>query len=145
MNTIVKNAINNGKFIPRTYTDLLDGFFKDALFESKGASFLPSTDVSEDENAFYLTVTLPGVQKEDIKIELNDGIISISGEKKINKEENGKTYHSIESYYGNFKRSFKLPENVNVEKIEAEHKDGLLNVIVPKEQAKTLKSTIQIK
>lgn len=145
MNTIVKNAIQNGRFIPRTYSDLLDNFLKDSFFESRNGNFLPSVDIAEDEKGYYLNLTLPGVNKEEVKIELNEGILSVSGEKKFQKEENGKKYHTIESSYGAFKRSFKLPEDANAEAIEAEYKDGILNITVAKKEGKAVKSTIQIK
>jgi HSP20 family protein len=145
MNTIVKNAIQNGRFIPRTYSDLLDNFLKDSFFESRNSNFLPSADIAEDEKAYYLNLTLPGVKKEEVNIELNEGILSISGEKKFIKEENGKKFHTVESAYGAFKRSFKLPEDANSEAIEAEYKDGILAITVAKKEGKVVKSTIQIK
>ncbi|HSZ24229.1 MAG TPA: Hsp20/alpha crystallin family protein [Cytophagaceae bacterium] len=145
MNTVVKSVVNNGRFVPRTYSDLLDGFLKDSFLEGRSNKFLPSADIAEDEKGYYLSLAIPGINKEEVSIELNEGILSISGEKKLEKEENGKKYHTIESYYGTFKRSFKLPENVKSDTIEAEYKDGMLNVTVPKDEKKALKSTIQIK
>jgi HSP20 family protein len=145
MNTIVKNALNNGRFVPVNYIDLLDSFFKDSVFDNKNGKFSPAADIAEDEKAYFLNITLPGVNKEDVKIEINEKILSISGEKKLQKEENGKKYHTIESYQGSFKRSFKLPENVNTEAIEAEYKDGILNITVPKQEGKQVKSVIEIK
>jgi HSP20 family protein len=142
MNTVIKNT--NGRYIPRTYSDLLDTFFKDSYYESRNGKFSPSADIAEDDKGYYLAITIPGVNKEDVKIELNEGILSISGEKKFQKEEN-KKYHAVESYFGVFKRSFKLPENANAETIEAEYKDGILNITVPKQEGKAVKSTIQIK
>ncbi len=145
MNTITKNNLQSGTFIPRTYSDLLDSFFRDSFLENRNGKFSPTTDIAEDEKGYYLAIALPGVNKEEVKIELNEGILSISGEKKFQKEENGKKYHAVESYFGVFKRSFKLPENVNAEAIEAEYKDGVLNITVPKQEGKVVKSTIQIK
>jgi HSP20 family protein len=145
MNTIVKNALNNGRFIPRVYSDLLDGFLKDSFVEGKNGKFLPSADIAEDEKGYYLSLTIPGVNKEEVKIELNDKILSISGEKKFQGEESQKKFHTVESYFGTFKRSFKLPEDANVGEIEAEYKDGILMVTVPKQEGKEIKSTIHIK
>lgn len=145
MNTLVRNSAHNGRFIPRTYSDLLDSFFKDSFAESRNGHFLPSADIAEDEKGYYLNLIVPGINKEDIKIELNEGVLSISGEKKFQKEENGKKYHTVESSYGTFKRSFKLPENANKEAIEAEYKDGILNITVAKLESKATKATIQIK
>ncbi len=145
MNTIAKNTASNGRFIPRTYSDLLDSFLKDSFFENRNGNILPSADIAEDEKAYYLNLVIPGVEKEAIKVELNEGILSVSGEKKFNKEEKGKKYHTIESSYGSFKRSFKLPEDANAEVIEAEYKDGILAVSIAKKEGKNLKSVIQIK
>ncbi|HVD97697.1 MAG TPA: Hsp20/alpha crystallin family protein [Cytophagaceae bacterium] len=145
MNTTIKNANYNGRFVPRTYSDLFDVFLKDSFPESKNGNFLPSADISEDDKGYYVNLTIPGINKEDIKIELNEGVLAVSGEKKFNKEENGKKYHTVESSYGVFKRSFKLPENANVEAIEAEYKDGILAITIAKQEGKVVKSTIQIK
>lgn len=145
MNTIVKNALQNGRLVPRTYSDLLDNFLKDSFFESRTGNFLPSADIAEDEKGYYLHLSLPGVNKEEVKIELNEGVLSISGEKQFKKEENGKKYHTVESAYGAFKRSFKLPEDANAEAIDAEYKDGILNITILKKEGKAVKSTIQIK
>jgi HSP20 family protein len=145
MDTIVKNSANNGRFIPSMYSDWLDGFFTDSLFEDRKAGFLPSTDISEDDKGYYLNLSIPGMNKEEVKIEINEGILSVSGEKKLHKEETVKKYHTVESHYGSFTRSFKLPENSKAEAIEAEYKDGMLNITVPKEEGKVVKSTIQIK
>jgi HSP20 family protein len=123
----------------------LDSFFRDSFFESKNGKFIPTADIAEDEKAYHIAIALPGVKKEEVKIELNEGILSVSGEKKLEKEENGKKYHAVESYYGIFNRSFKLPGDANAEAIEAEYKDGILSIAVPKQEEKAAKSTIQIK
>ena len=145
MNTIVKNVLNNGRFVPRVYSDLLDGFLKDSYVEGKNSKFLPNADIAEDEKGYYLNLTIPGVNKEEVKIELNDKVLSVSGEKKLQGEENGKKFHTVESYFGTFKRSFKLPEDANTSAIEAEYKDGILTITVLKQEGKEVKATIQIK
>ena len=144
MNTIVKNAFQNRNFVPGAYSDLLDSFFKDAYFENKNGKFSPKADIAEDDKKYYLSVSLPGISKEEVTIELNERILSISGEKKLIREE-GKKYHTIESFEGAFKRSFKLPTNVNLTIIEADFKDGLLTISIPKEEETNLKSIIKIK
>ena len=145
MNTTVRNNFQNGRFVPRTYSDLLDSFFRDSFLENRNGKFVPTADIAEDEKGYYIALTLPGVNKEEVTIEINEGILSISGEKKNHKEENGKKFHAIESNYGVFKRSFKLPEHVNAEAIEAEYKDGILSITLPKQEGKAVKSTIHIK
>ncbi|HWZ21153.1 MAG TPA: Hsp20/alpha crystallin family protein [Cytophagaceae bacterium] len=145
MNTTVKNTFQNGRFVPRTYSDLLDSFFRDSFLENKNGKFLPAADIAEDEKGYYIALTLAGVKKEEVTIEINEGILSISGERKNQKDENSRKYHAIESSFGVFKRSFKLPEHVNSEAIEAEYTDGILTITVPKQEGKSVKSTIQIK
>jgi HSP20 family protein len=145
MNTLVKNNLIGRKFVPGVYTDLLDSFFNNSFFDNAKGGFAPAASVAEDEKAYYVTLDIPGANKEDIKLELNDGILSVSGEKKFQKEENTKKYHIVESSYGSFKRSFRLPDNIKAEAIEAAYKDGVLAITVPKEEGKVLKSTIEVK
>lgn len=145
MNTIVKNTFQNGRFVPRTYSDLLDSFFRDSFLESRNGKFSPPADIAEDEKGYYIALTLPGVNKEEVTIDINEGILSISGERKNQKEESSKKYHVVESNFGIFKRSFKLPEHVHFESIEAEYKDGILAISVPKQEGKVVKSIVRIK
>ena len=96
------------------------------------SSFLPTVNTREDDSAYYIEVDLPGVKKEDIDITTEDNILTISGERKLRDEKKEDDYYKIESFYGNFSRSFTLPENVNIEKIEAKNENGVLEVIIPK-------------
>lgn len=113
--------------------------------EYDNAVWAPMTDVSEDKDNFYLLADLPGVTKEDLKLSFNDGQLTISGERKQEKEENGKTFHRVERSYGKYYRSFNLPEKILAEKIKAEFKDGQLTVTVPKsEEAKPKELEIKI-
>jgi HSP20 family protein len=95
-------------------------------------SFLPKVDIAETKEAFELSVHLPGIAKEDIKIEVDGNLLSISGERKFSKEENEKTWRKVESYFGAFQRSFNLPDHVDKEAIKATTKDGILNIYIPK-------------
>jgi len=101
------------------------------------AEWSPSVDITEDEKEYLVKVDLPEVKKEDVKVSVENGVLAISGERKLEKEEKGKKYHRIERSYGSFMRSFALPESTDGSKVTAEYKDGLLRVHLPKsEQAK---------
>jgi HSP20 family protein len=92
----------------------------------------PRVDISETDKAFVIKAEIPEVKKEDVKVTIDNGVLSISGERKQEKEEKGKQFHRIERYYGSFHRSFTLPENVSEAKVKATFKDGMLNLEIPK-------------
>ena len=101
-------------------------------------------DISEDEKEYVVKAEIPEMKKEDIKINVHDDVLTVSGERKYEKEEKGKKYHRVERAYGSFMRNFALPENADGSKISAEYKDGVLKVHLPKsEQAK--KKAIEVK
>ena len=97
--------------------------------------FKPSVDIYEEEKAFLVKADLAGVKPEDIKIELDKNVLTVSGERKLEKKEEkeGKNgYHRIERRYGSFTRSFTLPESAEAEGIDADYRDGVLTVTIPK-------------
>ena len=97
----------------------------------------PLVDITEDEKEYIVKAELPEVKKEDVKVTVEEGVLTISGERKFEKEEKGKKYHRIERSYGSFLRSFSLPDAADGTKINAEFKDGVLRVHLPKtEKAK---------
>lgn len=96
------------------------------------ADWAPAVDIQETDTAYSVKADLPDVKKEDIKIELHDGVLSIEGDRKKEKEEKGKKFHRIERQYGQFVRRFVLPNEVDAAMVKAEFKDGVLNVQVPK-------------
>jgi HSP20 family protein len=96
------------------------------------AGFAPLVNTREGEYAYHVEVDLPGVKKEDIHVDIKERILTISGERKTKNEVKKKDYHKIESFYGSFQRSFTLPENVDMENIEANCEDGVLEVVIPK-------------
>jgi HSP20 family protein len=96
------------------------------------AQWTPSADVSETEQEFIVHAELPGVAKEDIKVAVEHGMLTISGERRVDKEEKGRKFHRVESFRGSFSRSFGLPDSVDVGAIHADSKDGVLNVHLPK-------------
>lgn len=94
----------------------------------------PRVDISETDKEFSIKAEIPDVNKEDVKVSVDDGVLTITGEKKQEKEEKGKKFHRVERYYGSFSRSFTLPENIDEKKIAASFKDGMLNLSIPKTQ-----------
>ena len=106
-------------------------------FLSEGESwttpgFVPAVDILEKDNEYVLEAEVPGMTKKDIHIDLRDGVLTISGERKYEGEEKKDQYTRVERCYGSFTRSFTLPEHVETDKIDAEYKDGVLRVTLPK-------------
>lgn len=101
------------------------------------ADWHPAVDVSEDEEAFHIAADLPEVAKEDVHVKVTEGILTISGERKREKEEDDKKrkYHRVERSYGSYQRSFRIPEGIDPQQIKAGFKDGVLNVTIPKGKA----------
>jgi HSP20 family protein len=108
--------------------------------------FMPLADIIEREKEYLVKVDLPDVRKEDVKVLFDDGVLTIKGERKVEKEEKGDKVHRTERFYGMFERSFVLPEDVDVKAIRAESKEGVLSIHLPRvavEKARPLAITIQ--
>ena len=95
-------------------------------------TWAPSVDIFENESELVLTAEIPGVKEDDLEIKVEDNTLSISGERKFEKETKEENYHRIERSYGSFYRSFTLPNFIDHEKIKAEHDNGLLRITMPK-------------
>jgi HSP20 family protein len=112
----------------------------------KGISaFVPSVNTRESEFAYHIDVDLPGVNKEDIKVDLKDGLLTISGERKIKNEVKEEDFYKIETSFGKFSRSFNLPEDADIEHIEAKNENGVLEIVIPKLKKEESTKTIEIK
>ena len=96
------------------------------------AEWAPLVDIEETEKEYLVKAELPEVKKEDVKVTLEEGVLTLQGERRLEKEEKGKTVHRIERSYGKFLRTFTVPRDVDEKKIVAEFKDGVLMVHVPK-------------
>jgi HSP20 family protein len=94
----------------------------------------PRVDIAETDEAFVIKAEIPEVNKEDVKVTVDNGVLTIRGERKQEKEEKGKKFHRVERYYGSFTRSFTLPDNVDETKIKASFKDGMLNLQIHKSE-----------
>lgn len=115
-----------GSLFPRT---AVRGLGQEAMTVSE---WTPLVDITEDEKEYLIKAELPEVNKEDVKVTVENGILTITGERKFEKEEKGKKYHRIERAYGSFVRSFTLPESAAGDKVSADFKDGVLKVHLPK-------------
>ncbi|KPK35097.1 MAG: heat-shock protein [Nitrospira bacterium SG8_35_1] len=94
--------------------------------------WIPRVDITETDKEFIIKADLPEVKKEEVKISVDNGVLSIQGERKQEKEEKNKKFHRVERFYGNFTRSFTIPENVDETNVEASFKDGTLTIQLPK-------------
>ncbi|MFD2246155.1 Hsp20/alpha crystallin family protein [Pontibacter ruber] len=130
--------------MPQNFSSMLDRFFNESVNTRGMAGFTPSVDASETERGFEIEVALPGVKREDISIDFQEGRLTISGERRFEKREEGRRYQMMETQYGSFTRSFYLPDNVNPDQIQAKFSDGVLSVMVPKDEKKTMKRQIRI-
>jgi len=133
-------------FVPTSFSTLIDRFFNDTVTRSGGSAygFIPRVDVVEDEKAFEIHLAVPGMSKEDFNIELNENELTISGERKFSKEKKESNFHSIETQYGKFSRTFTLPENVHGSKIQAQYENGMLVMTLPKDEKKAVRQTIKV-
>ena len=109
------------------------------------AEWAPLVDITEDEKEYLIKAQLPEVKKDDMKVSVQDGILTIAGERKSEKEERNKKFHRVEWAYGSFSRSFTLPEDADADKVAGDFKDGVLKVHVPKsEKAKPKKIDVKV-
>lgn len=112
--------------------------------EARTGVWAPAVDVKENADSFVVTAELPGMSKEDITVEVENSTLTIKGERRFEKKDEGENYHFVERSYGSFYRSFGLPKNVSADGISAEYKDGVLQVTLPKaEEVKAKKVSIE--
>lgn len=140
--TLVRFRPNKDFDIPagaRSFSNLMDEFFNDALTTGNRSGFTPGVNISEDNSHYYIDVALPGMKKEEIKINVDDHTLYISGERHQESKKEDVKYHLVETSYGKFERAFSLPENANEDNIKAEFNDGILKLSVEKKQKKVSK------
>ena len=99
----------------------------------------PASEASGNENSYHISIELPGVEENDISLSAENGVVSLKGEKKTEREEKGETWYFSERQYGSFSRSFRLPPDADEDKVKADLKNGVLTITVPKmkEEPKT--------
>jgi HSP20 family protein len=98
------------------------------------AAWAPPVDIAEEKDRILITAELPGFKEDEIEIQSENGMLTLRGERKFEKEHDGKSYHRVERSYGQFVRSFSLPNNVDREKIKADFSNGLLRIELPKRE-----------
>lgn len=136
-------TITRRSFRPFYMPDIFENDFFPVL--SNRTSSMPSVNIREDEKNYVLELAIPGMDKKDLKIDINEDVLTISSEAKNESEENKDGYRRKEFSYLSFCRSFYIPENVNRDNIEANYKDGILTVGLPKQEVEKNKITRQIK
>jgi HSP20 family protein len=132
----------------REINRMFDDFFRSDRDDSSllAQSWKPAVDIVEEDDAYVAKVELPGVKKDDVKITMQDNVLTIRGEKKSEKKGKEENLHHFERYYGAFQRSFSLPTSVKNDKIDAEYKDGVLTIIMPKaEEAKPKQIEVKVR
>jgi HSP20 family protein len=131
--------------IARLQEDLLGRAFDDRLFRAgESMGWTPSVDIYEDGEEVVVRAELAGVDPKDVDIRFENGVLTVKGERKMEKEEKKENYHRVELSYGTFTRSFSLPATVDPEKIRAEAKNGVLAIHLPK-KAEAKPKAIQVK
>ena len=152
--TLVVRKKRNGSAIP----SLMDSFFNaDKFFSPSVLGFdggllnfdsslvVPEANIIENHKDYKIELAAPGLKREDFKVEVQDGVLSISSEKKEEKKEDGKNYRRREFSYNSFCRSFTLPENLVTDKIDAKYENGVLRLSLPKKEVTISKPAKQIK
>ena len=133
------------EFLPAR--DLFDRFFDEwdmtDLF-NEDRTWMPAFDISENEKEYLISAELPGMEIKDVDITLTEGILTVKGEKKNEKEDKEEDYHRIERRYGSFHRSFRIPGRVKPDKVNATYKDGILKLTLPKAEGSETKK-IEVK
>jgi HSP20 family protein len=116
-------------------SNLFDDFFRDfpfgsSLLESR-ETWIPSVDILEKDDALIFRAELPGMTEKDINLKIEGNTLILKGERKMENENSKSNYHRVESYYGSFARSFRLPDTVDFDKIKADYKNGVLTITLP--------------
>ena len=144
--SIVKYRNGARGYYPSNMGGLLERYFNDSLYDNTQVqNFIPEVDVLESEKTYELHLAVPGFDKSNFELAIDDKLLTVSGERKFEEKVSDKTFKSVQTRYGSFQRTFTLPENINVAKIEAHYNNGILEVIVPKDETKVLKSSIKVK
>jgi len=145
------DPFNNMKDFQSLFTDFFDRFWgRNPLLSVSqdlegGSAWMPAVDIREDDKGFRVDVEVPGIDRKNIQVKVEDSVLTIEGERKSEKKTEAEHSHRIERAYGSFQRSFKLPESVDGSQVKAEYKDGLLHLEVPKrEDVKPKRIDVQV-
>jgi HSP20 family protein len=132
--------------VHREIDRMFDRFRGGAVDDNGTSTWLPAVDIAENANGYVVNVKLPGVDKKDVKITLQNDVLTVRGEKKQESEKTGENYRRVERAYGIFQRSFTLPSSVKNSQIEAAYDNGVLTISLPKaEEAKPKEIEVKVK
>ena len=132
-------------FMPSLFNDFFGGVFNDDFMNKEMLRYVPSVNIMERADDYRIELAAPGYSKEDFKLEADNGVLTISSEKREEKDDENERYTRKEFSYSSFSRTFSMPEHVDAEKITAEYKDGLLMLTLPKREEAKKKPTREIK
>jgi len=137
--------LRNKRFLPAFEDDFFGKDFLADIFDSSANKSIPEVNVIENAEEFKIDVAAPGLAKDDFKVDLHNNVLTISSEKEVRNLEEKEKYVRREFSYSSFQRSFSLPDSVNQEKISAQHKDGILTLVIPKRDEAKEKPKREIK
>lgn len=136
---VTRNNRNGLDVFP--FENLFNDFFNE--FNGVQVSATPKAEIVENDTKYQIHLALPGFNKEDINLEIDNNVLQVTGERKFEKKENYK-YHKVETYYGKINRSFSIPENANVADLKATYNNGILELTIPKQEVKKEVKKIEI-
>ena len=143
--TLVKFQGNKNRSVDNWVNEFFNPLFNDSFLSDRFISRVPAVNVSETSDAYHIELAAPGLEKGDFKINVDGDVLTISAEKKVENTDEGKKYSKREYSYTSFTRSFTLPDSIDHGKIDANYKDGVLNVgIAKKEEAKVVSRLIEV-
>ncbi|MGJ8455779.1 Hsp20/alpha crystallin family protein [Pseudothermotoga sp. U03pept] len=125
--------------LQREIDRIFEDFFTPVTRKSTVYSYLPDIDVYETNDSVVIEVEVPGMDKKDFEVKVEDGLLRISGEKKLEREKENRNYKVVERCYGKFERTLSLPEYVEADKVKAKYEDGVLTITLPKKEDKKAK------
>ena len=141
----VGSGYTTSPYFPANVNELFDNFFTGKWNTEERANFVPATNIVENEKDFRIELSAPGFDKTDIKVEVENDTLLISGKHKTEKKEEKENYTRKEFNYGSFTRSFTLPETINTESLEAKYENGILNIVLPKKVEEKGKAVKEVK
>jgi HSP20 family protein len=144
--TLVKFNNNRSNTLLPGFNDVFESIFNDTFFNDRMVTRVPAVNISETENNYHVELAVPGLKKEDFKLNLEQNVLTISVEQNAENQDNQKNYSKREFSYSSFVRSFTLPESADDSNINATYTDGILGIdIAKREEAKTVRRQIEIK
>ncbi len=144
--TLVKFNNNRNNSLLPGFNDVFESIFNDTFFNDRMVTRVPAVNISESENNYHVELAVPGLKKDDFKLNLEQNVLTVSVEQSAEHQDNQKNYNKREFSYSSFVRSFTLPESADDSNINASYTDGILTIdIAKREEAKAVRRQIEIK